>query len=130
MPTPAGRKASVLVVDDVPVAADSLAVVLDMRGFAARTAYSGADALAALAAEPADAVVFDLRMPGMDGWEFARRARALADGRPVALVAVSGLAAAADRARSAEAGFDAHLVKPVDPDELVNFLRRRLKSAG
>jgi DNA-binding response OmpR family regulator len=129
VPTTGGRKASVLVVDDLPDAADSLALLLTLCSFTARAAYRGADALSMLSAEPADAVVSNLWMPRMDGWELARRVRALAV-RPVVLVAVTGLGGAADRARSAEAGFDAHLVKPVDPDALVAFLRHWLGSAG
>src|SRR4051812_38398249 len=100
---------SVLVVDDVADAAETLALLLSLHGFAARTAPHGPAALALIASDPPDAVLCDIRMPGMpgmDGWEFAPKARDLAAGRPLVLVAVSGLDREDDCRRSRDAGFD------------------------
>jgi CheY-like chemotaxis protein len=119
---------SVLVVDDVADAAESLALLLALHGFAVRTAPDGPSALAHLTAAPPDAVLCDIRMPGMDGWAFARRARELTTGRPLVLVAVSGLCQEGDRRHSLDAGFDHHLDKPVDPAAVVTLLRHHLGS--
>ena len=118
------RPLSVLVVDDAPDAAESLAAVLALSGFAVRAATRAADALAAAAADPPDVVLLDLNMPEMDGFELARRLRAhpWPGGRRPVLVAVSALGTETDRARSAGAGVDGHLVKPVDPSGLVRLL--------
>jgi DNA-binding response OmpR family regulator len=119
-----GRPLSVLVVDDLADAAESLALVLSFHGFAARTAPDGPAALKAAADEPPDVVVTDLRMPGMDGWELARRLRARADTAGAFVVALTGCGSEDDRRRSAEAGVDVHLLKPVAPCELVALLGR------
>jgi CheY-like chemotaxis protein len=67
-------------------------------------------------------VLIDIGLPGMDGFEVARRLRAL--GQPVVLVALTGYGQPEDRRRTQEAGFDVHLVKPVDPSDLTNALAR------
>src|SRR5262249_41796898 len=64
----------------------------------------------------------DLGLPGLDGYEVARRIRALPDGESYLLIAITGYGAARDRERSAEAGFDAHLIKPVDAEQLLAIL--------
>jgi CheY-like chemotaxis protein len=114
---------SVLVVDDCPDAADSTAELLRLEGHAVRVVYSGEGALALARADPPDVVLLDIRMPGVDGWEVARRLRQTAAGRGPVVIAVSGLGSEADRERSAGAGIEAHLVKPVEPGYLVRFLR-------
>jgi CheY-like chemotaxis protein len=132
--TALARPLSVLVVDDLVDAADSLAAVLVLCGFAARVATSGRAALAAALADPPDAVVLDLAMPGMDGYELARRLRACPGERRPLLVAVTGLTREEDRRRSAEAGIDLHFLKPVEPAALVGVLERfgqaRVATAG
>jgi len=115
---------SVLVVDDVPDAADSTAILLGLRGFAVCRATDGPAALAAAADARPDVVVTDLRMPKMTGWELARRLAELYPDRPPAVVAVTGSTAADDFRRSEEVGIAAHLIKPVDPDELVAVIER------
>lgn len=115
---------TVLVVDDEADAADSLALVLELSGFAARVAADGAGALRAARADPPDAVVLDLLMPGMDGWELARRLRDEALGRRPLLIAVTGCGTEEARRRSAAAGIDLHLLKPTDPGLLVGVLER------
>jgi CheY-like chemotaxis protein len=112
----------VLCVDDNRDFADSLGVLLGLSGFAARPYYDGRSALAALDEYRPDACLVDLTMPGMDGFEVARGVRAWAGGRKVPLVAVTGLGDDDTRRRAVEAGFDLHLVKPVNPDRLTLLL--------
>jgi DNA-binding response OmpR family regulator len=120
----APRPVTVLVVDNDPDLADSTAEFLALHGFAARTAETGEAALSAAAIDPPDAVLLDLVLPGMDGYEVARRlAGAGGDHRPL-FIAVTGLDGGDTRRRSAAAGIDLHLVKPVDPGLLVGVLAR------
>jgi signal transduction histidine kinase/DNA-binding response OmpR family regulator len=116
-----GRAARrVLVVDDNVDAAESLALVLRAAGHRVWTAHSGPAALQAAPEVRPEAVVLDIGLPGMDGYEVARRLRGEASG-PL-LVALTGYGQDDDRRRSREAGFHHHLVKPVDPEELERLL--------
>jgi signal transduction histidine kinase/CheY-like chemotaxis protein len=117
--TPLGR---VLVVDDNLDAAESLAFVLQRSGADAQLASSGTEALALLDDRRPDVAIIDIGMPGMDGCELARRVRAREELRDVVLVALTGWGQEEDRRRSREAGFDHHLVKPVDVDTLRRLL--------
>src|SRR5262245_9614394 len=92
---------SVLVVDDSPETADSTAELLTLHGHAVRVAYSGEDALSVAVAESPDVVLLDIRMPGLSGWEVARRVRGRLVGKPPVLVAVTAAGTEADRLRSA-----------------------------
>jgi len=112
----------ILVVDDHREAAESLALLLSLRGATVFTANDGRAALDALGRHRPDAVLLDIGMPGMDGYEVARRMRARPDGRAVTLVALTGWGQPDDRKRSAEAGIDHHVVKPVAIDELERLL--------
>jgi CheY-like chemotaxis protein len=114
---------TVLLVDDSPDAADTTAALLALDGFAVRTAYNGADALRQAAAAPPDVAVLDVRIPGPDGCEVARRLAGCRT-RPPLLVAVTAGGTADDRRRTAAAGFHLHLVKPVDPAVLRAVVRR------
>jgi CheY-like chemotaxis protein len=114
---------TVLVVDDHADAAISLAELLALHGFEVRTAHDGPSALAAAVAEPPDAVVTDLAMPGMTGWEFLRRLRKQSPTVPFT-VTLSGYGREQDKTLSAAAGAHLHLAKPVDPAVLVAVLRR------
>ena len=87
-------------------------------------AYEGTAALAMARAEPPDAILLDLGLPGMSGLEVAHTLRA--DGQPPRLVALTGYGTAEDREKTAEAGFDLHLTKPVDLGELAHALERLL----
>lgn len=120
----ADRLFSVLVVDDGADAGDSLAALLSLHGFTVRTAPDGPSALKDAAAVPPDVVLFDIAMPGMTGWELARRLRARSAGRPPYLIAVTGYGRDADRRASDEAGIDLHPVKPVDPAQLLTILNQ------
>jgi CheY-like chemotaxis protein len=118
-PSPSGYR--LLVVDDNQDAADSLADLLRLEGHEVRVAYSGVAALEVTKAYAPDAVFLDIGMPGMDGYEVARRMRQ--PGREkVVLAALTGWGQQVDRRRTAEAGFDHHLVKPPEPKEVDNVL--------
>jgi CheY-like chemotaxis protein len=112
----------ILAVDDNVDAAESLAVLLRLEGHEVRTAHDGPAALAAVQADRPDVVILDLGMPGMDGFEVARRVRALPGAEDVLLVALTGWAQEEDRRRCYEAGFDGHLPKPVELNALRQFL--------
>lgn len=107
-----GRR--ILVVDDNVDAANTLAVLLRSMGAVTRIAYRGEEALELMHSFGAELALLDIGMPGMDGYELAQRLRASASGPSLFLVALSGWGQEKDRLRSAEAGFDEHLVKPVD----------------
>ena len=119
---PAGDGPSVLVVDDNRDAADSLAAMLDMMGAHTRVVYGGPDALTAIEAEVPALVLLDIGMPGMDGYEVARRIRANPANQRISLIALTGWGQDEDRRRSVAAGFDHHLVKPADIEQLRQLL--------
>ncbi|WP_439627443.1 response regulator [Gemmata sp.] len=126
-----GGPVSVLVVDDNEDTRVTLGMVLELEGFAVRLARDAPTALEAVAAARPDAVVLDIGMPGMDGWELARRLRELAPGGSrLLLVALSGYGRSADRERSEAAGIDVHFHKPVEPDLLVQVLAAARKFAA
>jgi DNA-binding response OmpR family regulator len=105
-------------VDDDPDTADSLSMLLELVGFDPFVYYDGRAALAAIDVIRPDAAILDLRMPGMHGCDLARRLREWAGNRPFPMVAVTAQNDEEARRLTAEAGFDLHLVKPVDPDKL------------
>ncbi len=109
-----GRPLQVLVVDDNVDSADSLGELLRMSGYHVRVAHDGVAALEAVHSLRPDVVLLDIGLPGLDGYEVARRLRAHPDNAAMLLVAVSGYGQEEDRIRSRQAGFDHHLVKPVD----------------
>jgi PAS domain S-box-containing protein len=106
----------VLVVDDNKDAAETLAAVLRLRGHEVQVAFDGVTALAAAQASRPDFILLDLGMPGMDGYEVAQHLREQPARRQTVLVALTGWGQEEDRRRSQEAGFDFHMVKPVEPD--------------
>jgi len=108
----ATRPRNVLVVDDNQDAAELIAEALSAAGHDVRTAFDGPAALAISQAFDPDVVFLDIGLPVMDGYEVARRMRAL-DGKRMTLVAITGYGQEADRKRALDAGFDTHLVKPV-----------------
>jgi signal transduction histidine kinase/CheY-like chemotaxis protein len=111
----------VLVVEDHADAREALRTMLEVAGhevYEAEAGVAGVDA--ALRVRP-DVAIVDIGLPGMDGYAVARRLRADADW-PMRLIALSGYGQAEDRQRSADAGFDAHIVKPVDPDVLLRII--------
>ncbi|WP_020652476.1 PAS domain S-box protein [Massilia niastensis] len=124
------RGQRILVVDDNRDAADSLAMLLHGDGAEVRAVYGGEAALAAVAEFHPSTVLLDLGMPGMDGFETARRLRALEGGRALGLVALTGWGQEADRRRTQEAGFDRHLTKPVDIRALEAYLLQARPAPG
>jgi CheY-like chemotaxis protein len=112
----------VLCVDDNRDAADTLGILLELVGYRARVCYDGPTALQMAHDFHPDAAILDLSMPGMDGDELARRFRETDWGRAMPLVALTALSGIDARERTTAAGFDLHLVKPVNPDCLANML--------
>ena len=112
----------VLVVDDNRDAAQSLAMLLRMLGGRVQVAHDGPGALASIEEECPDVAFLDIGMPGMDGFEVARRMRRIEGRAKVVLVALTGWGQLEDRQRTSEAGFDHHLVKPVSMSDLESLL--------
>jgi signal transduction histidine kinase/CheY-like chemotaxis protein len=122
-----GRR--ILVVDDNPDAAQLLADSLQALGHRTRVVFDGPSALDAAAEFAPDVALLDLGLPVMDGFEVAQRLRALPQLGGVQLVAITGYGQEIDRQRTREAGFDEHMVKPVDLDRLEAWLRQGLEQA-
>ncbi|HYE77282.1 MAG TPA: hybrid sensor histidine kinase/response regulator, partial [bacterium] len=114
----------VLVVDDNVDMADTTAKLLRFYGYDIQVAYDGPSALAAASQRHPAVVLLDLGLPGLDGYEVARRLRAIEGLEGVLLVAISGYGQDQDRRRSREAGIDHHLIKPVDFELLLGLLAR------
>jgi CheY-like chemotaxis protein len=112
----------ILVVDDARDSADSLGLLLNLLGNETRTAYDGPSALAAADQFRPDVVLLDLGMPRMDGFETCRRLRENAWGQGMIVIALTGWGQPQDRNASHDAGFDHHVVKPVDPGALAGLL--------
>jgi signal transduction histidine kinase len=121
-PTQRGRR--ILVADDNRDALESLATLLQINGHEVHTASDGAIAIELAARLRPEVALLDLGMPKCDGYEVARRIRSEAWGKNTVLVALTGWGQDEDRRRSREAGFDSHLVKPLDLDALTDFLAR------
>ncbi len=107
------RALSILLVDDNQAAADGLAKLLEYKGHAVRVAYSGPDALEMVRKEVPDVVLLDIGLPGMDGYEVARRMREARLDDALILVALTGFGQDEDKAKALAAGFNFHLTKPV-----------------
>ncbi|MGH7392012.1 MAG: response regulator [Candidatus Rokuibacteriota bacterium] len=118
--SPAGRR--ILLVEDSADAREALQLLLELDGHAVAVAADGPEALArAVEIEPEVALI-DIGLPVLDGYEVARRLRATPHGSKMRLIALTGYGQPEDRARVQEAGFDGHLIKPVDPDALSRHL--------
>ncbi len=117
------RSLRILVVDDNVDAADSIAMLLTMEGHQTRAVNTARAALLAVPDFKPEVVLLDIGLPEMDGYEVARRLRTQSGHRRMRLVAVTGYGQPADRRRAHAAGFDEHMVKPVEPAALQDFLR-------
>ena len=120
---PATRR--VLVADDNQDAAESLRLLLELAGHEVRVAHDGPGALEAAAEFRPDAVLLDIGMPGLNGYEVAARLRAFDWGAAPVLVAITGWGQEHDRRLALDAGFDHHLTKPIDPDLIAPLLAAR-----
>jgi PAS domain S-box-containing protein len=120
-PRPVPRR-RILVVDDNVDAAASLATVLEFEGHDVTVAHDGQEAVMKAAGLNPNIVFLDIGMPTMNGIDAARRLRSLPSGERMLVVALTGWGQLSDRARTREAGFDIHLVKPVDPDAIRELL--------
>ena len=112
----------ILVVDDNRDAAESLAVFLQLDGHSVHTAYDGVEAVEAAESFRPDIVLLDIGMPKLNGFEACRRIRATAWGKDMTVIAQTGWGQDEDKRRTQEAGFDGHLVKPVDPVALMKIV--------
>jgi signal transduction histidine kinase/CheY-like chemotaxis protein len=129
-PKPTGDSRRVLVVDDNYDAASTLAMVLQYEEFVTSVVGDGAEAIRAVEKLQPEIVLLDIGLPGIDGYEVARRVRELPSGGDILLIAITGYGQPGDRARAFESGFDHHLVKPVDTLQLIdlcaNFQKREV----
>jgi PAS domain S-box-containing protein len=126
----AARGGRVLVVDDNEDSADMFAKLLKRSGHDVRTAYTGPAALEAAAAHLPDVVLLDIGLPGINGYEVARRLRLLPQLKAVKLIAMTGYGQDTDRQLAREAGFDTHLTKPVDFLKIQELLTTLLELPG
>ena len=113
---------SILVVDDNRDAADTLSMLLEMEGHHTATAYNGVSALALIDTRAFDAGIMDIGMPGMSGYELARQTRAMAAGKNLLLIALTGWGQESDQQKALAAGFDRQINKPVNPNQLLEGL--------
>ncbi len=129
LPAPASRQAEqrsarVLLVEDNPDAADSLTMLLELLGHCVRAVHDGLAALEAARANPPEVMLVDIGLPGIDGYEVARRVRRDPALRHIVLVALTGYGRDEDKQQAMAAGFDYHLAKPVNPDALSGLVAR------
>jgi CheY-like chemotaxis protein len=119
---PVKEPARILVVDDLEASAETLMTLLEMEGFHVRIASEGMSALKIADEFRPDVVLLDIGLPGMNGFEVAQRLRRLPSCREALLIALTGYGEAESRSRSAQAGFDFHMVKPADVNLLLSML--------
>ncbi|MDB5914479.1 MAG: putative histidine kinase, atypical hybrid [Ramlibacter sp.] len=112
----------ILVVDDLAASAETLMTLLEMEGFQVRVAHEGQAALDIAREFRPDVVLLDIGLPGMNGFEVAHGLRSQPESQDALLIALTGYGEAESRARSAEAGFDHHMVKPADVNLLLSML--------
>ena len=119
-PIPAGRR--ILIVDDNLDSALSLSMLLQLVGHETHNAHDGLEAVEIAARVKPDVILLDIGLPKLNGYEVCRRVRALPGGKEVMIIGLSGWGRDEDREMSRDAGFDVHLVKPVDFDALTKLL--------
>ena len=112
----------VLVVDDNADAADTMVMALELLGCEAKAVYTATDGLAQVASFAPQAALLDIGLPDMNGYEMARRLRATEAGAAMTLIAATGWGQSTDKLRALDAGFDHHLTKPIDFDQLQSIL--------
>jgi PAS domain S-box-containing protein len=130
IPSPVSYSRKVLVVDDNVASAQSMELLLSLEGHEVQVVFDGPAALQAIEQHHHEVVLMDIGLPGMNGYDVARRIRQQPDlGNPL-LVAITGYAEDEARRRSREAGFDHHLAKPVNPDVILNLLAALERPTG
>lgn len=117
----------ILLIDDNQDAIDSMAALLTLLDYDIRTAENAEIALRVAAAFQPHLILSDIGLPGMDGYQLAPELRRVAGERKLVLAAATGYGLASDRKKAREAGFDYHLVKPLDADMLIDFVARQLR---
>ena len=126
--TPSGKpqsrtlQKSVLVVDDVQDVTEMIALFLKHAGYSVATADSARMALQLAGEKNFDLVISDIGMPGMNGYELAGSLRRQAEYESIPIIAVTGYSEYDDRGRALQAGFNAHMTKPIDPTQLLNLM--------
>jgi CheY-like chemotaxis protein len=125
----AAQHGRVLVVDDNVDAALTLAEAVRLDGHEVHVAHDGASALELSRSFVPEVVLLDIGLPGIDGYEVVRHLRERPETRGALIVALTGFGQETDRQRALAAGFDDHLVKPVDLETVTTVLRRRLGAA-
>jgi signal transduction histidine kinase/ActR/RegA family two-component response regulator len=116
------RGLRILLADDNRDACDTMSLVLELVGYEVLTAYGGKEALAMAARHRPDVALLDIGMPDMNGYEVARAVRQSGWGSEMYLIAITGWGQTEDKTRARAAGFDQHLTKPVDPDQVDRIL--------
>ncbi len=119
------QRPKVLVVDDNRDAADSLQALFEMENCKVATAYDGIEAVQAVDETMPDMIIMDLGMPSMDGYEAARRIRRKPGSQDVLMIALTGWGQSDARQRTIEAGFDHHMIKPVNFEEIKRLVNGR-----
>ena len=115
--------ARILLIEDNADAREALRALLELDGYEVLAAADGAEGLDLARTKAPEVALVDIGLPGFDGYEVARRLKAL-PAPPAVMIALTGYSEPEDRQRAKDAGFAAHLVKPVDPDELSRLLGR------
>ena len=125
----AANARTLLYVEDSADVRTVMTEMLRLSGYNVIEAINGADALAAVMVRRPDAVVLDIGLPDMNGYEVARQMRLLPASRDIPIIALTGFGQSRDKDNSAQVGFNAHLVKPVDPEELIRTVEAMLGRA-
>jgi signal transduction histidine kinase/CheY-like chemotaxis protein len=123
-------KGHVLIIEDNLDNSMMMRALMEMMGHKVETASDGLEGLNQALANPPEVALIDIGLPNLDGYQIAQRIRAAPGGDKIFLIACSGYGRAEDRRRSKEAGFDAHVLKPADPQELSDLLARATAAAG
>ena len=105
-------------------------ILLELEGHVVHEAGDGPGAVSAVMEKPFDIAFIDVGLPGVDGYEVARRIRSTAPGGRISLVALTGYGAEEDRRKAFDAGFDEHLVKPTDHEQVTAVVRRLPRRAA
>ena len=121
------RDFRILLIDDNFDALDSMSALLTLLDYDVRTAEDAESALRIATAFQPHLILSDIGLPGMDGYQLAPELRRVTGGRKLILAAATGYGMASDKKKARDAGFDHHLVKPLDVDMLIDFVARRLR---